>query len=160
VAKTYEFEFDAPPEQLYTETLSAVTALGFSILRNEDKVPAITFNTGPSIWSPAGQDMTAKALPVSPSTSKLVVSGRTAPRGEKPQYGSWGERGRIAKGLAARVRGGLVDHAPRKNGAPLNGTPPNGVELVDELARLADLHRSGALSDAEFAQAKERLLGG
>jgi Short C-terminal domain len=159
VAKTYEFEFDAPPEQLYNETLSAVTALGFSILRNEDRVPAITFNTGPSMWSTAGQDMTVKALPVSPSTSKLVVSGRTAPRGEKQQYGSWGERGRIAKGLAARVRGGLVDHRPQREGAS-NGSATNGAAFVDELARLAELHRSGALSDAEFAQAKQRLLGG
>jgi Short C-terminal domain len=158
VAKTYEFEFDAPPEQLYTETLSAVTALGFSILRNEDRVPAITFNTGPSIWSTAGQDMTVKALPVSPSTSKLVVSGRTAPKGEKPQYGSWGERGRIAKGLAARVRGGLVDHRSHAHGNG-NGGSRNGAAFVDELARLADLHRSGALSEAEFAQAKEHLLG-
>jgi phage shock protein PspC (stress-responsive transcriptional regulator) len=30
----------------------------------------------------------------------------------------------------------------------------------DELARLADLHRNGALSDAEFARAKERVLNG
>lgn len=30
----------------------------------------------------------------------------------------------------------------------------------EELARLADLHQRGALSDEEFAQAKARLLGG
>jgi phage shock protein C len=32
--------------------------------------------------------------------------------------------------------------------------------LTDDLERLAALHRSGALSDAEFASAKARTLGG
>jgi phage shock protein PspC (stress-responsive transcriptional regulator) len=34
------------------------------------------------------------------------------------------------------------------------------MSLADELARLAQLHESGALSDSEFAQAKARLLDG
>ena len=33
------------------------------------------------------------------------------------------------------------------------------MALADDLERLAALHRSGALSDAEFAQAKARSLG-
>ncbi len=148
VAKTYEFEFAAPPEQVFTETVSAVSALGFSILHSEDTPTSVTFNTGASIWSTAGQDMTATAMPVSPSTSKLVLTGSTAPRGKDPQYGSWGERGRIAKGLAARVRGAL-DTDSADNGP-----------LVAELARLAELHRTGDLSDDEYAQAKHRLLDG
>ena len=82
--KTYEFEFEAPPEQVFQETLGAVNLLGFSVLASEDE--SFTFNTGPSIFSNAGQD---------------------AQRGE---YGSWGERGRIAKGLAAKVREGLSAH--------------------------------------------------
>jgi hypothetical protein len=103
VARTYEFEFAAPPEQLFQETVSAVSALGFSILHSEDTATTVTFNTGPSIWSNAGQDMIAEAVPLSPSSSKLVVGGQTAKRGRETQYGSWGERGRIAKGLAVRV---------------------------------------------------------
>ena len=99
--KIYEFEFDAPPEQLFQETVSAVSVLGFSILKSDDGATSMTFNTGPSIFSSAGQDMTATAEPLSSSSSRLVLSGKTAQRGE---YGSWGERGRIAKGLAARVR--------------------------------------------------------
>ncbi len=153
MAKTYEFEFDAPPEQLFTETVSAVSALGFSILRHQDEPARITFNTGPSIWSTAGQDMTAVALALSPSSSKLIVSGKTARRGAEAQYGSWGERGRIAKGLATRVRGALDEQLT---------TPGDGSDdpvFVAELATLAELHRSGALTDDEFASAKQRLLG-
>jgi len=106
VPKNYEFEFDAPPEQLFEETVSAVTVLGFSILQSEDA--SLTFNTGPSIWSNAGQDMTVTTEALSESSSRLVLSGETAQRSRATEYGSWGERGRIAKGLAARVREGLA----------------------------------------------------
>jgi hypothetical protein len=146
VARTYEFEFDAPPEQVFSETVSAVSSLGFSILHREDEPTSLTFNTGASIWSAAGQDMTVRALPLSPSSSKLVISGRTARKGKEAQYGSWGERGRIAKGLATRVRSAL-------------GDPADAPEFVSELAKLAELHRCGDLSDDEFTQAKDHLFG-
>jgi hypothetical protein len=107
VPKTYEFEFEAPPEQLFEETVSAVNVLGFSILQSDDAGASLTFNTGPSIFSNAGHDITAKAEALSASSSKLVLSGRAARRGE---YGSWGERGRVAKGVAAKVREGLAAH--------------------------------------------------
>jgi hypothetical protein len=108
VPKTYEFEFEAPPEQVLQQTLGAVNVLGFSILESEDA--SFTFNTGPSIWSNAGQDMTVTAEPLSESSSRLVLAGETAQRSRDTEYGSWGERGRIAKGLAAKVREGLLAH--------------------------------------------------
>jgi hypothetical protein len=37
------------------------------------------------------------------------------------------------------------------------GAPPDSVSA--EIARLADLHRAGTLSDSEFEAAKARLLG-
>jgi hypothetical protein len=105
VPKIYEFEFEAPPEQVFEETLGAVNLLGFSILESEDV--SFTFNTGPSLWSNAGQDMVVTTEALSESSSRLVLSGQTAQKGE---YGSWGERGRIAKGLASKVREGLLAH--------------------------------------------------
>ena len=33
------------------------------------------------------------------------------------------------------------------------------MSITNDLERLAELHRSGALSDAEFASAKARALG-
>jgi hypothetical protein len=108
VPKTYEFEFKAPPDQLFQEMLGAVNVLGFSILESEDA--SFTFNTGPSIFSNAGQDMTVTAEGLSDSSSRLVLSGQTAQRGRDTEYGSFGERGRIAKGLAAKVREGLLAH--------------------------------------------------
>ena len=103
--KTYEFEFDASPDLVFQETLGAVNLLGFSVLQSEGE--SFTFNTGASIFSNAGQDITVTAEPLSESSSRLVLTGQNAQRGE---YGSWGERGRIAKGLAAKVREGLLAH--------------------------------------------------
>lgn len=41
------------------------------------------------------------------------------------------------------------------------GTASEGGEgLADQLAKLADLHRAGVLSDEEFSSAKARILGG
>jgi hypothetical protein len=156
VAKTYEFEFDAPPEELFTEMLSAVNALGFSIIHNEDTETSVTFNTGPSIWSAAGQDMTATAFPISQSASKLVVSGRTARRGEQAQYGSWGERGRIAKGLATRLRGTLPESTTIT--VTEHDRETDSSAFVVELAILCELHRNGDITDDEFSESKQRLF--
>jgi hypothetical protein len=49
---------------------------------------------------------------------------------------------------------GAADPAPPE---PAAAAAPDG--LVAGLAQLADLHTAGTLSDAEFAQAKARLLG-
>jgi hypothetical protein len=43
--------------------------------------------------------------------------------------------------------------------APVPPPAAAGVDATGELERLAKLHASGSLSDAEFAAAKSRLLG-
>ena len=47
--------------------------------------------------------------------------------------------------------------AGSSGGTPAAGST-GGDDLTDELAKLAELHRGGALTDAEFQQAKQRLL--
>ncbi len=44
-------------------------------------------------------------------------------------------------------------------GSATAGTFSSGSELTQELAELSQLHKSGELSDAEFAAAKKKLLG-
>ncbi|MQS12633.1 SHOCT domain-containing protein [Streptomyces kaniharaensis] len=59
---------------------------------------------------------------------------------------------------APRPAPGVVapsDTAPALAGAELSA----GGQLLDQLERLAALHRSGALTDEEFTRAKERLIG-
>jgi len=52
--------------------------------------------------------------------------------------------------------------AARQEGAAGAGGPaaaPAGGNVTAELQKLAELHKSGVLSDAEFAAAKAKLLG-
>lgn len=48
--------------------------------------------------------------------------------------------------------------APNGGGAANGGAAGGGADLVQSLRELADLHASGALTDEEFQQAKDRLL--
>ena len=43
--------------------------------------------------------------------------------------------------------------------APAAPAAPAGGDLLGQLQQLGELHTSGVLSDAEFAQAKAKLLG-
>jgi hypothetical protein len=42
---------------------------------------------------------------------------------------------------------------------PPAAAPPAGQDLTDQLAELAKLKEQGVLRDAEFAAAKQKLLG-
>lgn len=63
----------------------------------------------------------------------------------------------------------LYEAVNRINGAPSKETPkvvdakvepvPQDEDMLSKLERLAKLHESGALSDEEFAKAKEKILG-
>jgi membrane protease subunit (stomatin/prohibitin family) len=49
--------------------------------------------------------------------------------------------------------------APAAAAAPA-AAPPAGDDTISRLTQLAQLHDSGALTDAEFAAAKAQVLGG
>jgi hypothetical protein len=52
-----------------------------------------------------------------------------------------------------------VSHEPVPQSAPLGLAQPSGdVDLGDQLGRLEELHRNGALTDQEFEKAKQKLL--
>jgi hypothetical protein len=60
--------------------------------------------------------------------------------------------------VGARLRSSVSRLRP-SGGAPAAATAGPAAEELDGLERLSALHRSGDLSDAEFAAAKARLLG-
>jgi hypothetical protein len=47
---------------------------------------------------------------------------------------------------------------PAAQAAPVYGQPPPNQNIASQLAELANLHKTGALNDTEFQQAKDRLL--
>ncbi len=158
MAKNHEFEYDASRERVFTAAVGAIGALGYSVLHSDEAAASVSFNTGASMWSNAGQDMTATAVALSRGQSKLAIGGTTAQRGSQAQFGSWGERGRVAKRLAEKVSE-LLSNAPLQPAkAGVSATP--SPSTADGLVALAELHRSGALTDDEFAKAKSQLLDG
>ncbi|WP_160161773.1 SHOCT domain-containing protein [Embleya hyalina] len=73
---------------------------------------------------------------------------------------SWenvGEADTFAARLREAVTAADVRHAVE---AATLARSPGGSAMLDELERLALLHRHGALTDEEFSQAKKRLVGG
>lgn len=51
----------------------------------------------------------------------------------------------------------MQPQVPQQGGDPGHESAPPSVS--DQLAQLSNLHQQGALSDAEFANAKSKLLG-
>jgi hypothetical protein len=69
------------------------------------------------------------------------------------------ERGRNAQQAEDASYGGAAYDAPPPPPAP-PAPAPSSPDTTSELERLASLHDSGALSDEEFASAKQNVLGG
>ncbi len=81
------------------------------------------------------------------------VAGKSvARRRDEREAREAGQEARIADLEAQQAQG----YAPPPAAAP---PPAGGSSVADQLALLAALHRSGALSDEEFTAAKARLLG-
>ena len=64
----------------------------------------------------------------------------------------------LAQAQAAGVS--TVVMSPQWSTPPTGGPPQAAhVDVIDELTKAADLHHQGALTDAEFAALKKKLLG-
>ncbi|MDQ1105440.1 SHOCT domain-containing protein [Nocardioides zeae] len=96
-----------------------------------------------------------------------AVVGFTEARGSftRATLSVLGQGGVIAEcstnyGAADRLNRWLGEHRPASPQASASPSPgSSGPGLVADLERLAALHRSDALTAAEYAEAKTRLLG-
>jgi len=71
--------------------------------------------------------------------------------------------GGVAYAAGRHAGGGEEAQGEEEYAAPPAAPPPPAPSADDaagELERLASLHQSGALSDEEFAAAKQKVLGG
>jgi len=158
--KTYGFK-DTSAERLWNASIQAVSALGYSVLHSDQASKVLTFNTGRSMSSWAGQDLSVTLTP-SGQNCNMTLGGSLGkggnPMGGGSQVFAWGEKGRLIQTFAAKVNALLpsVSEPTNPTTAPA-ATPPTG-DLVEQIERLAALHASGALTDAEFQNAKSRLL--
>jgi hypothetical protein len=158
--KTQEAEFEASAGRVWVALVRTVGELGYATLSSDKSSGSLSFNTGRSMKSWAGQDLNATVLTLGEGRSRIVIGGtiaRTQSFGGS-QIASWGEKKTLAIKVLDRVRESLpsIPDPAAAEAASHAGVSSGGIGT--ELAQLASLHQSGALSDEEFASAKQRLL--
>jgi hypothetical protein len=102
--KTQEVEFRASTGRVWTALVRAVVELGYATLSSDKASGSLSFNTGRSWKSWAGQDLNATVFSAGKGRSRIVIGGtiaRSQAHGGN-QIASWGEK----KGSSA----GFVGH--------------------------------------------------
>ena len=151
--KTIDREYDASPEKVFEACRRAVGEMGYTVLFSDSAGFSISFNTGRSMKTWGGQDLTATVFS-SGNGSKLVVGGSIAKNGNPfggNQLGSWGEKSALSKKFHDAVTGILPS-------VKVSKASSNSAGMADELLKLKDLFDQGILSKSEFEAAKHKLI--
>jgi len=157
--KTQAADFEAGTGRVWMALVRVVAELGYVTSSSDRASGSLSFNTGRSMKSWAGQDLNATVLPTGEGLSRIVIGGtiaRTQAFGGS-QVASWGEKKKLANKVLERVRECLpLIPEPAAELAQHATGPLGGVGT--ELAQLTSLHQSGTISDEEFTMAKQRVL--
>lgn len=154
MARDVQRSYQVSAEHLYAAVTTAIAELGYSVKNSDPQSGVVSFNTGMSIWSWSGQDITVTVIRGS-SGSRVALAGGLAKRGlSKVQVVGWGEKDRVVKRFLDTLDQ-TVAATPEPTASENLG---NASDDTEELERLAKLHASGALTDEEFAAAKAKIL--
>jgi Short C-terminal domain len=129
--------------------------------------PSVSVSTNPSPTSspapPPAPAIDSRAFPTS-ATAMLgqILSGR-GPVGDLISEIKADPQGFRARIMAQAQAAGVSTFVMTPQGfQPVGGSaaaPPGHVDVVEELTKASELHDRGALTDAEFAALKKKLLG-
>jgi hypothetical protein len=156
VAKTVEQKFDASPARVFNACRRAIAQLSYTLIVADESGLMISFNTGRSMKSFAGQDLQATVLADGDGT-RIIVGGAIARRGGmgSGQQIAWGEKAALSKKFLAEVES-VLPTVPEV--VPSNSEPVESKSIAEELKNLKDLHDQGVISEEEFTKAKDKLL--
>ena len=156
--KTTEAEFAVSPSRVFMACKRAVAELGYAVVHTDSEAMILSFNTGRSMKSWAGQDLSASVI-AGGGTTRGVVGGSLA-KGGNPfgsgQVAAWGEKSALSRKFLLTV-GRVLPTVPEPStsGGTTSVAAPS---VVDELVKLKGLLDRGVLSNAEFESLKHRLL--
>lgn len=158
--KTYEETVSGQRDQVFAAATRVTSELGYHVVAVQKEAGVISFNTGRSMRSWGGQDMSATVIDLGGGTCRVVLGGSLA-KGGMPGSGgtqvvAWGEKGAVASKFFARLREVL----PGTPNPASSSSPSPSSDLAAQLADLAKLRDSGVLSEDEFQSAKRRLITG
>lgn len=95
------------PQRVFTAARLVTAELGYSVSLADADSLTLTFNTGMSIRTWAGQDLTVSVLEHA-TGSRVSVGGSTATRGNPwtggGQITDWGERTKLSEEFLSRLR--------------------------------------------------------
>jgi len=157
--KVQEFSFSSTSaERLWQACIQSVGLLGYTVMHSDSSAKSVSFNTGRSMSSWAGQDLNATVISRG-SDSHLVMGGSLATRGNLfgggSQVVSWGEKGQLIKAFVAKVAAVLPSVAEAPAAPPVDG---QASDVASRIKELAALHAEGLVTDAEFSAKKQELL--
>jgi hypothetical protein len=157
MAKAHECVLEGSPARLYEALRRAVADLGYTIERADGRSMTLQFESNRRNMMKNPVKMTAVVVPTAQGQSKISMTGKDAHRAVT----MWGEDGHVARLVfdgVQRELPGIPEAAAPAQQAAAAGLRDGSRDLISELERLAALHSNGALDDAEFRVAKERLL--
>jgi hypothetical protein len=132
--------------------------MGKSIRNSDAASGTISYNTGASMRSWGGQEMTVSVLE-DDSRVRVVVGGSRAQQGGVLGGGpafEWGEKRKVTLEFLDALKEAFKE-TPEPEPEPQAHAERPG-KIVEEIERLAALRSQGALSDTEFEAAKAKLL--
>jgi hypothetical protein len=126
--ETFDETFNAPSNTVFTAAVEAAACLGYTTLEARPEAGILSFNTGFSMKSFAGQDMTATMLDEGSGKTLVSLDGELARRGALSSgqwFDMWGEKKSVALKFLAQLRE-CVDRRTRTPLDPLAAETDEG----------------------------------
>ena len=161
LAKTVDKVFNSNPETVYEACRKVIADSGYSIISSNKDDFTISFNTGRSMSSWHGQDLTVTLFDEADNTKAVVggsiAKGGSALTGGGSQVFAWGEKDKLSRKFLDSIER-ILPNIPVLTPA-VGHTTVAATSVADEIKNLLTLKEAGALTDEEFAAAKSKLLG-
>ena len=158
--KTIDRKVAASSLRAFEACRRATAELGYSITDVSKESLTISFNTGRSMKTWGGQDLTASLFDEGDSTLIVVGGslgkGGSALTGGGSQLFAWGEKKTLSLKVLDTVEALLPSIAESSSATSSNDSQPSSS--ADELLKLKELLDAGAISQEEFDNEKRKLL--
>ena len=161
MAKTVDRLFQSNPETVYEACRKVIADSGYSIISSNKDDFTISFNTGRSMSSWHGQDLTVTLFAEDGGTKAVVggsiAKGGSALTGGGSQVFAWGEKDKLSNKFLESIER-ILPNIPVITPV-VASTSVAAASVADEIKSLLALKEAGALTDEEFVAAKSKLLG-
>ncbi len=159
--KTIDRKVAASTVRAFEACRRATAELGYSITDVSKESLTISFNTGRSMKTWGGQDLTASLFDEGDSTLIVVGGslgkGGSALTGGGSQVFAWGEKKTLSVQFLDKVEA-LLFYSIAESSSATSSNDSQPSSSADELLKLKELLDAGAISQEEFDNEKNKLL--